>query len=274
LVPPGGSAAAAYAETPGQMVFSGDGVFKFGTGAHAADLGNVIVSAFNRGIATKFHIPPSNWGRTPSEYYTAGSTANFYAGYMHQANVSISDDRPASLGGPQPLAYGFAYDDQAGDGGNGYGSYFTTPAVPPTAGQPVPNGSFGININFGSWTPATQVKIVSPPTFDLHAKPVAFKVQLVDSNGKAVFQGGKEIKLEVVGPLNLKTTYTLITAADGTVTGKSTKNGQPVEINVPGDFVLKFSAPDLPMQQGTLHVDLQSILLKPLVMASLLSGPV
>ena len=257
--PPPPPGLAVTTETPGQMVFSGDGVFALNTGTHSAEIENVIVAAFNRGIATNFSISPSNWGKSPSQYYKAGSTANFYAGYMHQANVSLSDDRPTRLGGPQPLAYGFSYDDQAGDGGNGYGSYFTTPAVQPVANSPIPNGTFGIAINFGSWTPATKVQVVSAPKFDLYARPLDFKVQLVDDNGAAVFQGGKEITLQVVGPFNLTTTYKLITAPDGTATARSTSTGEPVAIDLPGDFELRFTAPGMTMQKEKLHVDLRSI---------------
>jgi hypothetical protein len=249
-------------ETPGQMVFSGNGVFALNTGPHSPDIENAIVAAFNRGIATDFSIAPSDWGKSPADFYKAGSTANFYAGYMHQANVSISDARPASLGGPQPLAYGFSYDDQSGDGGNGYGSYFTTPAAPPVAGQPVPNGSFAITVNFGSWTPATRVEVVSGPKFDLNQRPLDFKVQLVDNNGAAVFQGGQQINLQVVGPHNRTTTYTLITNPDGTATGTSTSNGKPVEIVHAGNFSLSFTAPGLTTQNASLQVDWRSVQLK------------
>jgi hypothetical protein len=260
--PPPPAGIAVSTETPGQMVLSGDGVFALNTGAHSGDIENVIVAAFNRGIATNFSISPSDWGGSPEDFYTKGSTANWYAAYMHQSDVSISDARPASEGGPQPLAYGFSYDDQAGDGGNGYGSYFTTPAAQPVAGQPVPNGSFGITVNFGSWTPPTQVKVVEGPTFDLNQRPLDFKVQLVDSNGAAVFMGGKQINLQVVGPHHKTTTYTLITNPDGTATGTSTSNGKPVEIVHAGNFSLSFTAPGFTTQNESLHVDRHSVQLK------------
>lgn len=245
-------------ESPGQMVFSGDGVFALNTGTNSGEVENIIVAAFNRGIATDFSISPTDWGTSSSKFYRAKSTANFYAAYMHQPTVSISDDRPT---GGVPLAYGFSYDDQGGSG-NGYGSYFSTPAVQPTANTPVPNGDFAITVNFGSWAPATKVQLVSPPTFDLHERPLDFKVQLTDDNGAAVFQGGKQITLQITGPHGQTTTYTLITNPDGTATGKSTSTGQPVEIVRPGTFALSFTAPGFTTQKEKLRVDSRSIQLK------------
>ncbi len=253
-------------ETPGQMVFSGDGVFALDTGGHATDVENVIVAALNRGIANNPNYTPDQWGSSPSAYYNNTATANFYAGYMHQSYVSLSDARPSSLGGPQPLAYGFAFDDQAGDGGNGYGSYFTTPAIQPTAGQPVPNGSFAITVTFGSWAPASSVQVVSPPQFSITERPLGFSLQLVDQNGGAVLQGGKEITLQVTGPWRQTNTYTLVTAPNGTVNGISTKTGKPVEIARPGNYTLTFSMDGIVLQTETLKVSPRAVAAKRAVM--------
>jgi hypothetical protein len=113
-----------------------------------------------------------------------------------------------------------------------------------------------------------SVKIVSPPKFDLHERPVDFKVQLVDENGAAVFHGGKEITLQIVGPHRQTTTYTLITAPDGTATGTSTSTGKPVEIVRPGRHVLTFTAPGFTTQKERLHVDPRSFQLKRRLMHS------
>jgi hypothetical protein len=89
-----------------QMVFACNGVFADNTQQYPTDarkssllgtLENQLVSALNRGVAS---LPTSQW-LTVADQYQPTATANFYAGFFHQATVSI--------GG---FAYGFAFDDQ------------------------------------------------------------------------------------------------------------------------------------------------------------------
>ena len=81
------------------------------------DIENTIVSAFNRGVANS--VAPGNdvtsaWDESatfyPSPVATGSNWSNFYAGFLHNGNVSIT--APGSMVG---LAYGFAYDDQGGN---------------------------------------------------------------------------------------------------------------------------------------------------------------
>ncbi len=89
-----------------QMVFANNGVFADNVQQYPTDvekstiLGNLenqLVSAMSRGVA---HLAYADWLDT-SKQYVAPATANYYAGFFHQATVSI--------GG---FAYGFAFDDQ------------------------------------------------------------------------------------------------------------------------------------------------------------------
>lgn len=115
----------------GAMVFGNLGVFAdgsvqaangqiSGSGASAQtllDIENTIVSAFNRGVANS--VPPGSdvtaaWDNNLTYYPAPNGTgtnwSNFYAGFLHNAGVSIT--APGSNVG---LAYGFAYDDQGGN---------------------------------------------------------------------------------------------------------------------------------------------------------------
>lgn len=91
-------------------VFANAGVFadntlQFNTGTNYGQstiLGNIenqLVSAMSRGVALQ---PYSVW--TAGPYYPAGSTANWYAAFLHQDTVTIGGH-----------AYGFAFDDQGGN---------------------------------------------------------------------------------------------------------------------------------------------------------------
>jgi hypothetical protein len=115
----------------GLMVFGNLGAFADGarqaadgqirgtgaTGQILLDIENTIVSAFNRGVANS--VTPGRdvteaWDDS-SKYYpppnpTGSNWSNFYAGFLHNAGVSITT--PGSKVG---LAYGFAYDDQGGN---------------------------------------------------------------------------------------------------------------------------------------------------------------
>jgi hypothetical protein len=53
----------------------------------------------SRGVALQ---PYSTW--TSGPFYPAGSTANWYAAFLHQSTVTVDG-----------LAYGFAFDDQGGN---------------------------------------------------------------------------------------------------------------------------------------------------------------
>lgn len=64
-----------YTQTPAAMVMACDGVFNTASGT-ISDLQNRVVSAFNRGIATTFSIPPNLWAAEPSlNSATAGNTS-------------------------------------------------------------------------------------------------------------------------------------------------------------------------------------------------------
>jgi hypothetical protein len=121
-------------EWPSEMVWANDGVFadnliQFGAPADhtttdqahlksnlLANIENQIVSALSRGIAND-DIPvgktaTQHWTDPTTEVYKAGSTANFYAGFWHQANQDgtiSSTSLPVSIG---HFAYAFPYDDQ------------------------------------------------------------------------------------------------------------------------------------------------------------------
>jgi hypothetical protein len=104
-----------YAGDPGSTlatweVFANAGVFadntlQFNPGTNYGQsqiLGNIenqLVSAMSRGVATQ---PYSVW--TDGPYYPAGSTANWYAAFLHQDTITIGGH-----------AYGFAFDDQGGN---------------------------------------------------------------------------------------------------------------------------------------------------------------
>jgi hypothetical protein len=115
----------------GEMVFANAGAFADGaaqaadgqvsgagaTGQILLDIENTIVSAFNRGVANS--VAPGSDVTAPwddnATYYpppnASGSNwSNFYAGFLHDDDVSIT--APSSNVG---LAYGFAYDDQGGN---------------------------------------------------------------------------------------------------------------------------------------------------------------
>ncbi|WP_299888361.1 beta-1,3-glucanase family protein [uncultured Lacinutrix sp.] len=111
----------------GRMVFGNLGAFADGTfqayakqftGTDASaqillDIENTIVSAFNRGIANAVAAGSdvsAAWDDNTTFYpvaNTGSNWSNFYAGFLHNAGVSIT--APGSSIG---LAYGFAYDDQ------------------------------------------------------------------------------------------------------------------------------------------------------------------
>jgi hypothetical protein len=87
-------------------VFANTGVFADNTYQEPSNLGlstllgaveNQIVSAMNRGVALHAY---ADWS-DPTKFYTAGTTANWYAAYLHQSSVSLDG-----------LAYGYPYDDQ------------------------------------------------------------------------------------------------------------------------------------------------------------------
>ncbi|HVX61287.1 MAG TPA: beta-1,3-glucanase family protein [Pirellulales bacterium] len=110
-------------ETAGQMVFGNEGVFTdYGTqllpgstttkydattAGILANLENQIVSALNRGIATKYN-DTADW-QNANNFYPAGQVYNQYAQFLHQQQVHGT---PIMIGGN---AYAFAYDDQGGN---------------------------------------------------------------------------------------------------------------------------------------------------------------
>ncbi len=123
--------APATAASSGLMVFGNlgafaDGAFQAATGQISGtnasgqillDIENSIVSAFNRGIANA--VPAgsdvtSAWNDNTTFYPTpsqdGSNWSNFYAGFLHNDNVSVT-----APGSPVGLAYGFAYDDQGGN---------------------------------------------------------------------------------------------------------------------------------------------------------------
>jgi hypothetical protein len=113
------------------MVFGNSGVFADGdaqkkngqipdplTGQVLSDIENMIVSAFNRGVAN-LRAPAGQlinaiWNDNKLYYRKANADgsnwSNFYAGFLH--NGGVSETAPGSTIG---LAYGFAYDDQGGN---------------------------------------------------------------------------------------------------------------------------------------------------------------
>ncbi|HLN27960.1 MAG TPA: DUF4214 domain-containing protein [Gemmataceae bacterium] len=121
-------------EWPSEMVWSNDGVFadntyQFNASADdatssnsnlqsnlLANIENQIASALSRGIAN-LNVPAGEtatayWTAPSTPYYAVGSTANFYAGFWHQAN---EDGSLGSAGYPVSIgrfAYAFPYDDQ------------------------------------------------------------------------------------------------------------------------------------------------------------------
>lgn len=110
-------------ETSGQMVFGNEGVFtdyaaQFVSGSSTttydattagilANLENQIVSALNRGVATKYN-DTADW-QNASNFYPFGQTYNQYAQFLHQQQIGGT---PIMIGGN---AYAFAYDDQGGN---------------------------------------------------------------------------------------------------------------------------------------------------------------
>jgi hypothetical protein len=110
-------------ETPGQMVFGNDGVFTdYGvqllpgstattydatTAGILANLENQIVSALNRGVATRFN-DTADW-QNANNFYQPGEVYNQYAQFLHQQQI---DGTPIMIGGN---AYAFGYDDQGGN---------------------------------------------------------------------------------------------------------------------------------------------------------------
>jgi hypothetical protein len=130
-------------ESPGQMVSGCDGVFNDNLGQFPgsapndsigslnnlksnllANIENQLVSALNRGVAG---LPTSDW-QNPALYYAPTSLANFYSGFLHLPDVSIDGK-----------AYGFPYDDQAGQSS-------TMATDNPTA----------VNVILGAWFKASQ----------------------------------------------------------------------------------------------------------------------
>ena len=110
-------------ETSGQMVFGNDGVFTdygtqllpgstsatydAGTATILANLENQIVSALNRGIATKYN-DTADW-QAVGNFYPSGQVYNQYAQFLHQEQIGGT---PIMIGGN---AYAFGYDDQGGN---------------------------------------------------------------------------------------------------------------------------------------------------------------
>ena len=125
--PPAPKWIAATGHSAGLAVFGNLGVFADGlpqeksgqmhgneSNQTLSNIENSIVSAFNRGIANS--VAPgldvtNPWNNSTTFYPTPSpdgtNWSNFYAGYLHNGNVSIP--KPGSNIG---LAYGFAYDDQ------------------------------------------------------------------------------------------------------------------------------------------------------------------
>ena len=89
----------------------------------------------------------------PFVYYAAGSTANFYAAYLHLRDVSING-----------LAYGFPYDDQGG---------FSTNVQMPTPNQ--------VTIGLGTWTATTKLDVTAPAP--VAGTPTAVTITARDSSG-------------------------------------------------------------------------------------------
>ncbi len=98
-------------QSPAAMIMACDGVFNTGSGT-ISDIENRVVSAFNRGIATTFTIPPDLWAAQPTlNTATPGTTsgANLGAGtyyYVVTATIggkesTVSIERAATVGAGQ-----------------------------------------------------------------------------------------------------------------------------------------------------------------------------
>lgn len=95
--------------TPSWMVLANAGVFADNIQQYPTDLnssmilGNIenqIVSAMSRGVA---RLSYAAWNDA-TQFYPLGSTANWYAAFLHRSSITING-----------FAYGFAFDDQGGN---------------------------------------------------------------------------------------------------------------------------------------------------------------
>lgn len=162
----------------GDQVFGNWGVFggtltgsngSLGLGTTGADIGNILVTALNRGVSgltstyNSAQDPQTTdsyqWAQETS-WYPASATRNEYALYLHTRTLPNSNPnaplffRPtpaaSSAGGTSPMgmAYGFGFDE------NPAPSYSGAPQVPSEWNQTVGGN---ITVTFGPWL------ITSPP---------------------------------------------------------------------------------------------------------------
>ncbi|AUB84576.1 IPTL-CTERM sorting domain-containing protein [Candidatus Thiodictyon syntrophicum] len=158
----------------GDQVFGNMGVFG-GTLSHAnANLGNLIVSAFNRGVAT-LDTHSSYWS-VETNWYPANAVINEYSNFLHTFAMNGSnlfqlptDTVPppenqfarSKQGAPMGMAYGFAYDENPVNGGP---SAFQVPSkydAITSPSTPLPVGETLLTLRFGRWPEATGYEILT-----------------------------------------------------------------------------------------------------------------
>jgi hypothetical protein len=156
-------------QSPADMIFSADGVFNSGdpsaaNSGYLADIGNAVVSAFNRGLADQTSMQPSSWASNPALFGVTSTTGSLPANqdyyYVITAETGYNDGTHNYNFGESVISL----ERKLPASGSPQGATLTWQAIDPpgTSGGP----AYGItqyNI-YRSTTPGTGYKLVHSMT--------------------------------------------------------------------------------------------------------------